>query len=50
MHYDFGCFDLKQKNLQPLDNPFSTSLSPMRPERTFSSGKWRAIIHAPETR
>ncbi len=29
MHYDLGCFDLKQKTLQPLDNPFGTRLSPM---------------------
>jgi len=29
MHYDLGYFDLEQKTLQPLDNPFSTRLSPM---------------------
>jgi hypothetical protein len=29
MHYDLGYFDLKQKPLQPLDNPFGTTLSPM---------------------
>ena len=29
MHYDFGYFDLEQKTLQPLDNPFGTRLSPM---------------------
>ena len=29
MHYDLGYFDLEQKTLQPLDNPFGTSLSPM---------------------
>jgi hypothetical protein len=29
MHYDLGYFDLKQKTLQPLDNPFGTRLSPM---------------------
>ncbi|WP_235984064.1 integrase core domain-containing protein [Bradyrhizobium australiense] len=27
MHYDLGYFDLKQKTLQPLDNPFGTRLS-----------------------
>jgi hypothetical protein len=29
MHYDLGNFDLEQKTLQPLDNPFGTRLSPM---------------------
>jgi len=29
MHYDFRYFDLEQKTLQPLDNPFGTRLSPM---------------------
>jgi hypothetical protein len=29
MHYDLGYFDLEQKTLQPLDNPFGTSLSPI---------------------
>ena len=29
MHYDLGYFDLKQRPLQPLDNPFGTTLSPM---------------------
>jgi hypothetical protein len=28
MRYD-GYFDLEQKTLQPLDNPFGTRLSPM---------------------
>ena len=28
MHY-LGYFDLEQKTLQPLDNPFGTRLSPM---------------------
>ena len=27
--YDLGYFDLEQKTLQPLDNPFGTPLSPM---------------------
>ncbi len=29
MQYDLGYFDLEQKTLQPLDNPFGTRLSPM---------------------
>ena len=29
MHYELGYFDLEQKTLQPLDNPFGTRLSPM---------------------
>jgi hypothetical protein len=29
MHYDLGYFDLEQKTLQPLDNPFGTRLSTM---------------------
>jgi transposase InsO family protein len=29
MHYDLGYFDLEQKTLQPLDNPFGPRLSPM---------------------
>jgi hypothetical protein len=29
MHYDLGYFDLEQKTLQPLENPFGTRLSPM---------------------
>jgi transposase InsO family protein len=29
MHYDLGYFDLEQKTLQPLDNPFGLRLSPM---------------------
>jgi hypothetical protein len=28
-HYDLGYFDLEQKTLQPLGNPFGTWLSPM---------------------
>jgi transposase InsO family protein len=28
-HYDLGYFDLEQRTLQPLDNPFGTRLSPM---------------------
>jgi hypothetical protein len=28
MRYDLGYFDLEQKTLQPLDNPFGTRLSP----------------------
>src|SRR4029450_2213821 len=29
MHDDLGYFDLEQKTLQPLDNPFGTRSSPM---------------------
>jgi transposase InsO family protein len=29
MNYDLGYFDLEQKTLQPLDNPFGPRLSPM---------------------
>jgi hypothetical protein len=29
MRYDLGYFDLEQKTLQPIDNPFGTRLSPM---------------------
>ena len=29
MHYDLGYFDLEQKTLHPLENPFGTRLSPM---------------------
>jgi len=29
MHYDLGYIDLKQKTLQPLDNPFGPGLSPV---------------------
>ena len=29
MHYDLEYFDLEQKTLQPLDNPFGTRLSPV---------------------
>ncbi|BBC00312.1 hypothetical protein ABIF38_006651 [Bradyrhizobium japonicum] len=29
MHDGLGYFDLEQKTLQPLDNPFGTRLSPM---------------------
>jgi hypothetical protein len=29
MNYDLGSFDLEQKTLQPLDNPFGPRLSPM---------------------
>ena len=29
MHYDLGYFDLEQRTLQPLDNPFGPKLSPM---------------------
>ncbi|WP_074070466.1 transposase [Rhizobium gallicum] len=29
MHYDLGYFDLEQRTLQTIDNPFGTRLSPM---------------------
>jgi transposase InsO family protein len=29
MHYDLGYFDLEQRTVQPLDNPFGPRLSPM---------------------
>jgi hypothetical protein len=29
MRYDLGFIDLEQKTLQPVDNPFGPSLSPM---------------------
>jgi hypothetical protein len=29
IHYDLGYFDLEQRTLQPLDNPFGPRLSPM---------------------
>ena len=29
MRYDLGYFDLEQKTLQPIDNPFGMRLSPM---------------------
>jgi transposase InsO family protein len=29
MHYDLGYFDLEQRTLQPLDNPFGPRVSPM---------------------
>jgi hypothetical protein len=29
MHHDLGYFDMEQKTLQPFDNPFGTTLSPM---------------------
>jgi hypothetical protein len=29
MQYALGYFDLEQKTLQPLDNPFGTRLSPL---------------------
>jgi hypothetical protein len=40
MRHDLGYFDLEQKTLQPLDNPFGTRLSPMSWVRgaTYVSG------------
>jgi hypothetical protein len=42
MHYDLGYFDLEQKTLQPLDNPFGTRLSPMELFAWTSSSKRQA--------
>jgi len=36
IHYDLGYFDLEQKNLQPLDDPFGTRLSPMSQVRSVT--------------
>ena len=36
MRYDLGYFDLKQKTLQPIDNPFGTRLSPMSEIRSVT--------------
>jgi hypothetical protein len=36
MHYDLVYFDLEQKTLQPLDNPFGTRLSPMSQVRSVT--------------
>src|SRR3989440_1076086 len=36
MHYDLGYFDLEQKTLQPLDNPFGPRLSPMSQVRSVT--------------
>jgi hypothetical protein len=34
--HDLGYFDLAQKTLQPLDNPFGPRLSPMSPVRSVT--------------
>jgi hypothetical protein len=36
MHYDLEYFDLEQKTLQPLDNPFGPRLSPMSQVRSVT--------------
>ena len=36
MHYDLGYFDLEQKTLQPLDNPFGAKLSLMSQVRSVT--------------
>jgi hypothetical protein len=38
--FDLGYFDLEQKTLQPLDNPFGMRLSPISyaPDVTYLSG------------
>ncbi len=45
MRYDLGYFDLEQKTLQPLGNPFGTRLSPMSQVRSVTdvSGPDRVI-------
>jgi hypothetical protein len=44
MHYDLGNFDMEQKTLQPLDNPFGTRLSPICHPcvRAYHSVGWRS--------
>jgi hypothetical protein len=39
MHYDLGYFDLEQKTLQSLDNPFGTRLSPNQTDRHCAGAK-----------
>jgi hypothetical protein len=36
MNYGLGYFDLEQRTLQPLDNPFGTRLSPMSQVRSVT--------------
>ena len=50
MHYDLGYFDLEQKTLQSLDNPFGTRSSPMSWVRgvTDVSGPERVDLAEPE--
>jgi hypothetical protein len=43
MHYDLGYFDLEQKTLQPLDNPFGIRLSPMSWVRSVT------LVSGPDT-
>lgn len=40
MHGDLGYFDLEQKNLQPVDNPFGTRLSPTSEIRCVIDVSW----------
>ena len=51
MHYDLGYFDLEQKTLQPLDNPFGTRLSPMSQVRSVTdvSGPDKCWTGGPRT-
>jgi hypothetical protein len=39
MHYDLDYFDLEQKTLQSLDNPFGTRLSPNQTDRHCAGAK-----------
>src|SRR5262249_16257825 len=45
-HYDLGYFDLEQRTLQPLDNPFGPRLSPMSwvPSLTHVSGPDQGVM------
>jgi len=38
-----GYFDLEQKTLQPLDDPFGTRLSPMPSVRSVTDVSWLDI-------
>jgi hypothetical protein len=42
MHYDLGYFDLEQKTLQPLDNPFGSGSSSVA-ERCCAKGRSRPV-------
>jgi hypothetical protein len=41
-HHDLGYFDLEQKTLQPLDNPFGPRLSTISWVRSAVSPGWTA--------
>jgi hypothetical protein len=52
VHDDLGYLDLEQKTLQPLDNPFGTTSSPMSWARsvTYVSGLNKRLFGAGEER